>query len=138
MSTYAIYRLSDGAIVSHFTGPPKQLERNTPKGCGAFEGAVDPQLFRIDPETLELVPLELQAPDYDVHAIALARENIARIEASQVRTIREALLGDPEAVERLRGQESAIAAERAVLQRYRPPSPSSEQVLVEPAKQIAE
>lgn len=120
MSTYTVYRLADGAVVKHVTCPASQIDRNTPQGCAALEGTVDPVRHRVDPETRALVELPRQPVNDDVHVAALARETIARIEAGQVRAIREALLGDPTAIERLREQEPEIAAARAVLQRSRP------------------
>lgn len=125
---YAIYRLSDGIVVKHVVCPPKQLERNTPIGCAAIEGEVDPLSQRVDPVTRTVVAREPESIDHDSHVIALARETIARIEAGQLRTIREALLGDAAAIQRLRDQEPAIAAARAVLQRPRPLAPSSDPV----------
>lgn len=116
---YAVYRLSDGVVIKHVTCPPRHLARNIPQGCAAFEGAVDPAIERIDPETRSIVAREQpEISDVDANLVNLARETIARIEAGQVRAIREALLGDDTAVERLREQEPAIVAARATIQRF--------------------
>lgn len=127
---YTIYRLSDGVVIGHKSCPAKLIERNTPAGCGVLEGAIDATRFKVDVETKELValPEPSQAAALDEETRQLARERIASIEAGQVRTIREALLGDAAAVERLREQEPEIAAAREVLRRPRPPSPASDQV----------
>lgn len=140
---YAIYRLSDGVVIKHFTGPAKLLERNTPSGCAAIEGEVDALSQRVDPQTLEVVDYQPPQPSIDhewrLNVLngrprwvkrddvvtyerdqALARETIAAIETGQIRTIREALLGDATAIDRLIAQEPEIAAARAVLQRPRP------------------
>lgn len=117
MSTYAIYRLADGIVVKHVTCPASQIDRNIPQGCAALEGTVDPVTHRVDAETRALVELPRALVNDDVHVETLARETLARIEASQIRTIREALLGDAQAVERLREQEPAIAGARAALQK---------------------
>jgi hypothetical protein len=114
---FAIYRLSDGVVIGHKACPPSQIARNTPAGCAAIEGTVDAAAHRIDPETRALVARETAPIDLGGHIADLARETIARIEAGQVRTIREALLGDSAAIERLREQEPAIAAARATIQR---------------------
>lgn len=116
---YAIYRLSDGIVTKHVTCPPRHLEQNIPEGCAAFDGMVDADSQRIDPDTGAVVAREQpQVPDVDANLVALARETIARIESGQVRSIREALLGDDAALERLREQEPAIAAARATIQRF--------------------
>jgi hypothetical protein len=117
---YTIYRIADGVVIKHVTCPPRYLARNTPAGCAAREGALDPLSQRIDPETLKVVELQREPPDRESHVKDLARETIARIEAGQIRAIREALLGDETAIERLREQEPELAAARAALQRVRP------------------
>lgn len=114
---YAIYRLSDGVVVKHVTCPPRHLARNTPDGCAAHEGTLDPLSQRVDPQTRTVIEQQLAPLNHDSHIADLARETIARIEAGQVRTIREALLGDAAALERLREQEPAIAAAREVVRR---------------------
>lgn len=116
---YAIYRLSDGEVIKHVACPPSQLERNTPEGCAAIEGSLNEKSQRVDVETRSVVERQPSVVAFDEHVEALARETILRIEAGQVRTIREALLGDAEAVQRLRDQEPAITAARAVLQKNR-------------------
>ena len=116
---YAVYRLSDGIVIKHVSCPPRHLEQNTPEGCAAFEGMVDADSQRIDPETGAVVARERpQITDVDANLVALARETIARIEAGQVRSIREALLGDAAAIERLRAQEPEIASARSTIQRF--------------------
>lgn len=122
---YSIYRLSDGVVVKHVTCPPRHIARNTPAGCAAYEGQLDPSYQRVDPQTSTVVEQQRAVPDDEPHVVTLARETIARIEASQVRTIREALLGDATALERLREQEPAIAAAREVLRRPRPAARTS-------------
>jgi hypothetical protein len=121
VSTYAIYRVSDGIVISHLTCPPRLLERNIPEGCAAIEVQLDPQAQRVDPETKEVVDRPPQTPNYDSDVLALARETIERIELGQIRAIREALLGDATAVERLREQEPDIATARATIQRLSRP-----------------
>jgi len=65
MSTYAIYRVSDGQIVSHVTCHPRQLERNTPKGFASKEGSYDALSQRIDVETGLIVDYQPPQPDAD-------------------------------------------------------------------------
>lgn len=117
---YTIYR--DGVAIGQVACSPKQLAKNVPDGCEAREGAVSSE----------------RPPDLDAEIRALAREKIAAIEAGQVRTLREALLGDPAAIQRLRDQEPAIAAAREVLRRPQPSSGSSAPTPAAPAKQPAE
>lgn len=118
---YAVYRLSDGVVVKHVSCPPRHLDRNIPAGCAAIEGEVNALSQRVDLQTRKVVDLPQEPLGDDLNILALARETINRIEAGQVRAIREALLGDVAAVERLRAQEPAIAAARAVLRRVRSP-----------------
>jgi len=53
MSTYAVYRLSDGIVVGHKVCPPRQLARNTPSGCAAIDGELDAPSQRIDVQLME-------------------------------------------------------------------------------------
>lgn len=116
MSTYTIYR--KGLVVGHVTCPPSLLERNTPAGCVAVEGTVEMPM-----------PHDWQ----DRVEKELARDAISNIERGQIRTIREALLGDESAIERLRQSEPALTAAREVLRRPRPTAAPSAPSAAEPA-----
>lgn len=90
---YAIYRLADGVVVSHFVGSPRQLEHNIPDGCAAREGEVDVRRFKVDTETQELVEHGLPQPDdLAAQVKALAQEEIDRLEKAKVRALTDHVL----------------------------------------------
>lgn len=136
---YSVYRLSDGVVLKHVTCPPDQLRFNVPAGCEAIEGELDARTQRVDAKWKSITEWPAATDDWQRRAEdELARETLARIEAGQVRTIREALLGDAEAVQRLRDQEPAIAAAREVLRRPRASSAPSAPAPAAPAEPPAE
>jgi hypothetical protein len=134
---YAIYRLSDGVVVTHTSCPVRQLARNTPAGCGARAGEIDPLSQRIDQQTLEVVDYQPPQPDADHEWDATtkrwrirpaveqrnarresARRQIEAAEVAQARSVREALLAIlPDGPEKTRLQqiEDQIAARRGDL-----------------------
>lgn len=65
--TYSFYRSDTGEFTGQtFTGPPRFLDLNTPPGCVAVEGAVNPRRFRmqiVDGESAGLVETLPMAPE---------------------------------------------------------------------------
>ena len=147
MRHWSVYDAKTGLFTGRqFASSTPEHERlfKVPAGCALREGRFDYQSQRVDVLTAQVVDYQPPQPDDDHEwrenvengrprwvkrsevvqresEDAGARAAIQAIEASQARTVREALLGDAAAIERLRGFEQQIAAERAKLQR---PAPS--------------
>ena len=134
--TFSLYEAATGL----FTGKRVQcdedalLEMRLPPGTLTMEGAFDPSSQRVDLSTGKVIahhPLA-PSPDHEWNAAAKrwqlrqsAREaqgrravvfaRIHALESSQGRAIREATLGDPAALKRLKEIDAEIAALRAEL-----------------------
>lgn len=149
MRTWLFYRLADGTWVDRSISTDggaadieAWLRSNTPEGCAALErtAAIDIHGTRVDLETGQVVVDGDRARQHveasrDEAERANARNRLATIEAGQIRTLVEAVLGDPEALQRLRDSEPLKAAAREVLRRPRPsaaPSAPSPAAPVEP------
>jgi len=111
------------------------LASNTPSGYLPIEGRLDAALHRVDPVTKQVVvrdePLRPPRPSeehsWDGHrwrappptpeqkAQMSVRVQIAALEVSQARAVREHLLGDPKALERLAQIDNRIAELRKEL-----------------------
>ncbi len=116
---------------------PALVEANTPPGCGAYAGAVDPESQRIDLATGALVDWQPDQPSsehewdpaarrWELTRDAAKREarridaerEIERLERQQLRAMREVALdgGNEDAKTRLRAIDDEIAALRPALQ----------------------
>jgi thiamine biosynthesis protein ThiC len=136
MHTFSFYDRVTGAIhASVFsTNNPDMVKANTPPDHIAIDGSHDHLSQRFDLTTGQLVTYQPAAPSAD-HAwnaetkrwqlSAAAQEKIdqrqqalftiAQLEAGQARTVREALLGSADALERLRVNDAQIAELRKTL-----------------------
>jgi hypothetical protein len=157
MTTYSIYELASGRIVSHFIGPASQLKINVPPEHGAVEGCFDPLGQRIDvggalrreddaAESPTIVDYQPAAPDPD-HVwdavrkrwikseaaiardaqILMCRERIEGLNTSCIPLMREAMLGEPAAMGQLLELDQQIRASKAELQALFNPLPDSSQ-----------
>jgi hypothetical protein len=89
---WAIYRLSDGVVVKHFTGSRRSLEANLKPEYGAYEFAVDDVESKIDPDTKKVVPsgrsrASEQAATLQREVANLVKEEIERLERSKIRAL---------------------------------------------------
>ncbi|HWW21227.1 MAG TPA: hypothetical protein VNZ06_10510 [Steroidobacteraceae bacterium] len=137
IKTFSLYEAATGL----FTGKRLQcdedglVEARLPPGTLAIEGAFDQMSQRVDLATGKIVAYHPLAPspDHEWNAASKrwqvkkgARESEGRravvfarihaLETSQGRAIREATLGDPAAMKRLKEIDAEIAALRAELQ----------------------
>jgi hypothetical protein len=144
---YAVYRQTDGVVIKHVSCPPSQLAINVPSDCAAVAVTepVD-TAQRIDPETQERVDhrppspgveyefraqmpaavgraaqrwrwVKTEAAEQRDRAEADARRALDELERANARTLREAVLGDAAAIERLRLADAQAATYRATIQR---------------------
>jgi hypothetical protein len=111
MKQYSTYRLTDGVIVAHLEAQSDAaIKANTPAGHALVEGHHDPKSVRIDTTTGKPVPYASPADPLAIKREA--RAAIARLEASQHRAVREALIGIAGAADRLKAIDEQIAAHR--------------------------
>jgi hypothetical protein len=133
-SQWSFYRSDTGEVMQRwYKGPDSAVADNTPEGCMAIEGTLDPLSQQVDLKTGKVVDYQPPQPskdyewDVDVRrwrltqdaqaAIAAdsdARTKIAMEEAASLRSIRELLL-DPtntDARAKLQATEDAIEAVR--------------------------
>jgi hypothetical protein len=121
---WRFYSLTDGRFMGAFGTNDKNyeemLEANTPAGAAAKEGHFDPLTQRVDLETGEVVEYQPDVANIElVQKDAAARAEIDRLEVSQMRAVREALLellpDGSEAKTKLLEIDGAIAEQRADL-----------------------
>jgi hypothetical protein len=112
------------------------IDANTPAGCVAIEGDFDPLSQRFDLELGKIVDYQPARPssDHEWNATArrwqlsakaaqdeaddaIARDAIARLEQSQLRSMREALLGDAQAKTRIADIDQQIVKLRVKLRK---------------------
>jgi hypothetical protein len=97
------------------------VKANTPAGLAAFEGDCDPATQRVDTASGQLVPYQPPPPTPEQVAKARRRRSmptmaqIHALEVSQARVLREAVLGDNAALQRLRTIDEAIIKLRSEL-----------------------
>jgi hypothetical protein len=142
---YSLYSRETGLLTGVVISVPGNLlAQNIPSGCAAMVGELDHMSQRIDLSTGEVIDYQPAQPSPDhewIHdneqgkrvrrwqltAAAGARNNasdqargeIARLEAQQLRSVRELLLNpnDIEAIQRLDGIDTQIAELRSKLKR---------------------
>ncbi|HRC61635.1 MAG TPA: hypothetical protein PLX85_00240 [Dehalococcoidia bacterium] len=132
--TWSFYDPATGEFTGRtYSGSPAGLELNTPDGCSAFEGSVDHETMRVNPETDALEQWRDPPPSADhvwdaagqawrLSRTAQQRDVLARIgelEAQQLRPLRELALDPASAQARSRVQaiETEISLLRALLTR---------------------
>jgi hypothetical protein len=113
-----------GAVVSRFRGRRAYVAQNTPSGCIAFEGEINPADSKLDLATGRPIARDKaeidaeEAARYRFNAIFAARATIAAIETKQLRVLRERELGlttISEARDRMIGFEAQIAYMRQII-----------------------
>jgi hypothetical protein len=122
MKTVHFYDLSTGLFTgasfsaSALSAKDEVISRNTPPGCGAVEGVRDWRAQRVDLASGQLVDYQ---PPADVvereRRSRTARSRIEAIERGSLRALREALLGDPDALARLADADREISKQRKAL-----------------------
>lgn len=142
MTIHSVFDLKTGAFtgrtfsadISDAARHAAALAANVPEGCGSIEGEHDHLSYRVDLTSGEVVDWQPPQPSADqewdaatrrwqltavaaaraaAHALALAQ--IAALEASQHRAMREAALGITASVQRLKDIDAQIAALRKQL-----------------------
>lgn len=120
MNTYSIYRLESGEFLTRQiqTSDPATLARFVPAGCAAIHGVYDPLRQRVNVQTGEVE--RWHSPQIDVQSrerrVDAARGAIGRLEASQARAVREALVNpNSETRERLAELDRQISQQRAII-----------------------
>jgi hypothetical protein len=137
--TYSFYDEITGLFSGRrFSGSERLIVKSTPAGMRAIEGRFDRLSQRVDIATGAVIDFQPPAPDNDhewrenvvngrprwvkkasVRAAEqrdkAARSRIAELEASQQRAIREHLLGDAAAAQRLRDIDDEIKSLRSDL-----------------------
>lgn len=133
--TWSFFDPSTGQFAGRtYSGPEAALEVNTPTGLAPLEGEFDHLSQRVDLDNAEVIDWQPPQPDDDHEwdserrrwvQTAAARERdvrrmqaqvrIERAEKRQTRAIREHLLGDATALQRLADIEAEIVASRADL-----------------------
>lgn len=121
MKRYSFFDLSTGLLAAHQygTSDPADVALNTPPGHGVIDGHHDRSSKRVDITTGELVdyqrPAEEIAAQVAIDRRSLALSQIAQLEASQHRAVRESALGIAGAAARLTAIDTQIAALRGDL-----------------------
>lgn len=118
MKTYSFYHRETGRVHPTVVSTSMDDPPDAPTDHVVFEGRADHKRHRVDLTTGELVEdRELAAAHADLHRNSTIKAQIESLERQQPRAVREAILGDQAAVERLRALDDRIATLRDILNR---------------------